>query len=200
MQPFEASAVIWVYLVCATLFISLSSSQRPAFGRCPDVVPKTDFDVSKFAGEWNEIERSFYLFESSLSCTKLNFTLFTNDTMVAEVNYRAPWRGTSSESEYIIKDVSKTPGILNMVLASTLPALIARLAPGSGKYIVLDTNYTDYALIYSCTDLRLLHADFIWVLGRSKDISIDARTIIYSTLDKLKINRDRLLLSKTKDC
>lgn len=46
---------------------------------------------SQFTGEWNEIERSFYLFESSLSCTKLNFTLYSNDTMVADVNYRAPW-------------------------------------------------------------------------------------------------------------
>ncbi|KAK9504253.1 hypothetical protein O3M35_010628 [Rhynocoris fuscipes] len=196
MKPFQLYTIVLIF----TTFISLSLSQRPAFGRCPEVSPKPDFKISEFAGEWNEIERSFYVFESSLSCTKLNFTLHANDSMTAEVNYRAPWRGTTSVSEYTIKDVSKNPGVLNMVLSSTLPALIARLAPGSGKYIVLDTDYTDYALIYSCTDLRLVHADFIWVLGRSKDISVDARTIVYSTLDKLKINRDRLLLSKTKDC
>ncbi|KAF6206400.1 hypothetical protein GE061_017633 [Apolygus lucorum] len=188
--------LIYVF-VCATVVVQ---AQRPAFGRCPTVSPKEDFDVNQFVGDWTEIERSFYFFESSLSCTRLNFTLFDNDTMKAEVTYRTPWRGSTSQSRYQVKDVSTKPGELNMVLDGTLPAVIARMAPGSGKYIVLDTDYTDYALIYSCTDLRLVHADFIWVLGRGNDISVDARTVVYSTLDKSKINRDRLLLTNNKDC
>lgn len=191
---------------CRFLFVFLASvvtlayGQRPALGRCPDVKAKEDFDINQFVGEWNEIERSFYVFESSLSCTKLNFTLYENDTMRNEVTYKVPWRGTPSVSSYTVKDVSGSPGTLNMVLDGTLPAVIARMAPGSGKYIVLDTDYTDYALIYSCTDLRLVHADFIWVLGRTNDISVDARTIVYSSLDKSKINRDRLLLTNNKEC
>lgn len=63
-----------------------------------------------------------------------------------------------SKSSYVVDDVSATPGVFNMVLQSNLPSVLARLAPGSGKYIVLDTNYKDFALIYSCTDFRLLHA------------------------------------------
>ncbi|CAH1403606.1 unnamed protein product [Nezara viridula] len=120
--------------------------------------------------------------------------------MKVEVQYNVPWRGTLSKSSYVVDDVSATPGVFNMILQSNLPSVLARLAPGSGKYIVLDTNYKDFALIYSCTDFRLLHADFIWVLGRTTDISVDARTIVYSTLDKLKINRDRLLLTPNKEC
>ncbi|XP_014244096.1 apolipoprotein D-like [Cimex lectularius] len=189
-----------VQLVVFFLLVATSAAQRPAFGRCPTVEPKENFDVEKFVGNWVEIERSFYLFESSLSCTKVNFTLYENSTLKADVNYRVPWRGTSSVSSYFVKDATKTPGELNMVLASTLPSLIARMAPGSGKYIVLDTDYTDFALIYSCTDLRFVHADFIWVLGRGSDISVEARTVVYSTLDKNKINRDRLLLTNNKDC
>ncbi|BES96055.1 Lipocalin / cytosolic fatty-acid Hypothetical protein protein family [Nesidiocoris tenuis] len=189
-----------LFIFAMAMAIGVAYGQRPAFGRCPNVTAKADFDIDKFVGQWNEIERSFYLFESSLSCTQLNFTLYENDTMRTEVTYRVPWRGTSSVSSYRVKDVSMTPGELNMVLDGPLPSVIARMAPGSGKYIVLDTDYTDYALIYSCTDLRLVHADFIWVLGRGKDISVDARTIVYSTLDKSKVNRDRLLLTNNKDC
>lgn len=36
--------------------------------------------------------------------------------------------------------------------------MLARMLPGSGKYIILDTDYEHYAILYSCSDLGILHA------------------------------------------
>lgn len=47
---------------------------------------------------------------------------------------------------------------------SDVPGYLARLAPGSGTYTILDTDYTDFALIYSCTNLRFFHAGKVKLL------------------------------------
>lgn len=45
-----------------------------------------------------------------------------------------------------------------------------------GPYWVLETNYTDYSIVYSCTNvLHLFHFDFAWILARSP--SLPAETV-----------------------
>lgn len=39
-----------------------------------------------------------------------------------------------------------------------LPKYLARIMPGSGKYYILDTDYENYAIMYSCSNLGLFHS------------------------------------------
>lgn len=48
--------------------------------------------------------------------------------------------------------------VLDYRVNSRLPEPLARLLPGAGRYTVLATDHDTYAVIYSCSDLRIVHA------------------------------------------
>ena len=67
----------------------------------------------------------------------------------------------------------------------------------------MDTDYEDYAVVYSCTNSLLsgvFHSEYIWVLSRSGKISNPTRQNIYEKLDKLGINRSGLTMSDRSTC
>lgn len=68
---------------------------------------------------------------------------------------------------------------------------------------IVDTDYEDYAVVYSCTNSLLsgvFHSEYIWVLSRSGKISNPTRQNIYEKLDKLAINRSGLTMSDRSTC
>lgn len=68
---------------------------------------------------------------------------------------------------------------------------------------ILDTDYKEYAVVYSCTNSllpRLLHSEHIWVLTRNGVLTNPSRQNIYTKLDQLKINRNNLILSDRNGC
>lgn len=68
---------------------------------------------------------------------------------------------------------------------------------------IIDTDYEDYAVVYSCTNSLLsgvFHSEYIWVLSRSGKISNPTRQNIYEKLDKLGINRSGLTMSDRSTC
>lgn len=50
------------------------------------------------------------------------------------------------------------PAIWDYRVSTTLPRYISRIMPGSGKYYVLDTDYDNYAILWSCSNLGLIHS------------------------------------------
>lgn len=65
--------------------------------------------------------------------------------------------------------------------ASTAPKLPPPSPPVTpySPYWVLTTDYTNVAVVYSCTDIiRLFHVEFAWILGRSR--FLPAETVYYA--------------------
>lgn len=68
---------------------------------------------------------------------------------------------------------------------------------------VLDTDYRDFAVVYSCTNSLLsgmFHSEYLWILSKDGTLSNPTRQNIYEKLDDLKINRSGLQVSDRNGC
>ncbi|RZF40496.1 hypothetical protein LSTR_LSTR000375 [Laodelphax striatellus] len=195
----SATSLLSVLTLWCLFFVPETESQRPGLGKCPEYPPVNNFDSKKFEGEWYEVERSFYIMEVAHGCIKFNFTLEGNSLRIATRSLNRV-TGKMSTSYGRAKPHYLAPSILNYQVDNSLPSYLARMLPQSGKYIILDTDYDNYAILYSCSDLGFFHADLLWVLGRKQDLPVDSRVRVYDKLFQLNINTDRLVLSPQKKC
>ncbi|XP_054257812.1 apolipoprotein D-like [Macrosteles quadrilineatus] len=176
-------------------------SQRPGFGRCPDYPAVKNFDVMKFQGEWYEVERSFYILELVTGCTTLNFTARPDNVFKVAIKTANKWNGnimigllgTATPNRY-------NRGELQFKIDSNLPPALVRALPGVGNYKVLGTDYDSFALLYSCSDMGILHADLLWVLARAKELPVTSRVQVYDIMSTLNIDPARLTLTKHNKC
>ncbi|KAK6635310.1 hypothetical protein RUM44_000561 [Polyplax serrata] len=198
--------------------IVLIDGQRPYFGGCPKIKSARNVKIDKFLGKWYEVERSFYIYEIPTSCTSVNITRPDNTTKELEVSIKTFNRWTRRPIESNGKATPKGDGsaVLDYRVNSRLPDFLARLLPGAGRYTLLATDHDTYAVIYSCSDLRFLHAglyrdiligavvpgppDTVWVLGRKPDIPVWARAEAYDKLVTAGLGTDQLVLSNRKNC
>lgn len=66
----------------------------------------------------------------------------------------------------------------------------------SGNYLIIDTDYANYALIYSCDSIFwFLKSQSAWILSRNKTISQDLRENLTNKLDIVSTKVARSLIS-----
>ena len=70
-----------------------------------------------------------------------------------------------------------------------------------GNYWVLDTDYDNYTLIYSCSEiLGLTHYEFAWILSRQKTLSDDLRKKLYAELTAYGIDTSSFKMMDQTGC
>lgn len=85
-------------------------------------------------------------------------------------------------------------------VVSKLPRVLGRYLPGAGTYQVVDTDYDNYAILWSCSSYGLAHTDMIWIWGRQTEIDAKTRAHVYRVLDDLRLDSERLILPKNGNC
>ncbi|XP_004921596.1 apolipoprotein D [Bombyx mori] len=170
------------------------------FGRCPAYPSLPNFDAQRMTGIWYEVERSFYLVEIAASCTRLNVTLNDRGYFQITVDSVNRWTGSQSTSYGIGIPSYNGSSVFRYKLNNRMPYLIGRLLPGAGQYNILFTDYDQFALVWSCSSVSLAHSDRIWVLGRKQEIEADVRVQIYAIMQELRLDPDRLFISKNTNC
>ncbi|KAF4531970.1 hypothetical protein B566_EDAN010217 [Ephemera danica] len=200
MQLVTAALGFFVLLSCNGVL----QAQRPSFGRCPRVGSGKTLDLDKMKGRWYEVERSFYIYELNRRCIKMDMTpegkgirittkavSRTSDSPVSDSAVATP-KSTGSAQMRLVVDTD---------FSRRLPGGLRRVLPGNGDYVVLKTDYDTYAIVYSCSDLGILHADLIWVLARTQDLPVTKRLEIYNALEREGLGgSDRLTLTSHRDC
>ncbi|XP_074641365.1 apolipoprotein D-like [Tubulanus polymorphus] len=159
--------------------IGCVSAQIPRFGSCPDVEVMEDFDVTKYTGIWYEYQRYFTFFEINGKCGKATYTLDTSDNSIIVENNGI---NAKTGAESYTKGKAVAP---NKDIPAKLEVSFPVAGPfAKGKYWVLDTDYETYSVVYSCSaDVKLAHADIVWILSRDRSgLSKATKEKIYALL------------------
>ena len=134
------------------------------WGRCKDVERELDsFDLNRYLGNWFEVARGKVIPFQKGDCTQANYSL--NDDGSVRVNNIEVVDGKQMNS--IGKaETTKNPFRFKLAFSDTFFGKLFK-----GDYQVVDTDYDNYAIVYSCSDLLLGKNEFYWILSRTREVS-----------------------------
>ncbi|NWW04090.1 APOD protein, partial [Oreocharis arfaki] len=176
--------------VLLSLF-SIGKGQIFHMGPCPDPSVQEEFDINKYLGKWYEIEKLPSTFEKG-SCIQANYSLKENGKFkVINKEMLANGKINEAEGEIMHMDV-KQPAKLGVRFNWFMPA-----AP----YWVISTDYENYSLVYSCTNLLwLFHMDYAWILSRAPEMHPETVEHLKSVLQSYKIDTDKMMTTDQANC
>ncbi|XP_060066467.1 apolipoprotein D-like [Ylistrum balloti] len=188
IRPFLCYAVVLV------LVVDLSHGQVFGKGKCPTVTVQDNFDLQKYLGDWYEILRFYVGFEDNSKCTVANYQL-KDDGHIRVDNKCISLDGDGKLIEAIgdgyVPDKTE-PAKLQVKFGKDIPY---------GNYWILDTDYKNYTLIYSCKDvLDLTHVEFCWILSRERTLAAQTKEMLYQKLSAFGIKTENFLKTQQTDC
>lgn len=189
-MKFVLITVILCYLQTSSL------AQRFVSGPCPVIDPPENFQKQKFFGHWIETEKTPSMFDLMMRCMTVEYSDDKDGSIdVAVKGVSLGGIPVSISGDGLIQDINRA-GFYNVRYGLGMPMQGTQVT-------VVDTDYNEYALIYSCTNSLLsglFHSEYIWLLSRDGSLSNPTRQNIYEKLDNLKINRSGLQLSDRTGC
>ncbi|KAK2714413.1 apolipoprotein D-like isoform X2 [Artemia franciscana] len=131
---------------------------------CPNIVTKPDFDYTQYAGDWFEISRIENVFQYQMYCVRARYEGTEEPGVVSVYNV-----ATRPSGEF-----TSISGSASAPNASAPGTLVVEF-PGqpNGNYWVLDTDYTNWAAVYSCDSILGLTVQFGWILARENAVTED---------------------------
>uniref|UniRef100_T1HJM8 Lipocln_cytosolic_FA-bd_dom domain-containing protein n=1 Tax=Rhodnius prolixus TaxID=13249 RepID=T1HJM8_RHOPR len=133
-------------LLILSIWVDTSSSQVPYLGSCPDLKTVDNFDQTRYMGKWYEAERYFSLFEFGGKCINSNYT-----DGIDSINIISKQTSTLTGIHSTIEgEVQKTPNGFLSKMNLKYPYL-----PMDAPYWILDTDYDNYSVVWSCSNFGL---------------------------------------------
>merc|ERR1712062_859452 len=156
-------------------FTSLISAQEFSFGRCGPFPTVKQFDPQRYSGRWFEYSNYFAFFQLFGKCVTANYRVLPSN----------PLYGNNVEIEVINKAINSITGapieakgsaILNDPFDPLVPGeLIVNFEDQpsfsrstSTNYNVIDTDYDNFTIIYSCNNYGFLKSELLWILTRQR--------------------------------
>ncbi|KYB25581.1 hypothetical protein TcasGA2_TC034333 [Tribolium castaneum] len=104
------------------------------------------------------------------SCVSVDLTQNSKGQLQVDVQMKSRWSDSLTVSEGLASPSKRDPSVLVYKVVTKLPRVVGRYLPGAGAYQVIETDYDNYAVLWSCTSYGLAHTDLIFVWGRRTEI------------------------------
>jgi lipocalin len=152
----------YIYLTFILLIIKVTSLYKE--GACPIIThSNTSFDLRDFMGTWHEAVRSKNTtFETGL-CVDANYTLRRDGSFSLLLRER-----TENGTERLLGRALPTNNPFRFKVAYGVDIQAGNF---NNNYIVLATDYVNYAIVYSCTNLENGRDEYVWLLYRNREYS-----------------------------
>ncbi|XP_035892116.1 apolipoprotein D-like [Anopheles stephensi] len=138
-----------------------------------------DFEVEKYLGQWYELERYEQDYERNMECVTIVYRRAQPSDRMMEVNYRGflPFNDTINTFSGI-GVFSEEPVQENSNTTTSSTTTVAKLIASFGKannttnYWVVDTDYVNYAIVYSCAMFLEMNqaVEGYWLLSRMPNL------------------------------
>uniref|UniRef100_A0A7N6B2A8 Apolipoprotein D n=1 Tax=Anabas testudineus TaxID=64144 RepID=A0A7N6B2A8_ANATE len=160
----------------ALLFVLTANAQVIKPGRCPVPAVQEKFDAAQYLGTWYEIQKLPNTFQRG-ECSTATYSL--NSPGVVGVLNRETVSAITGTA--VSKDPTEPAKLLVSFFENSPPS----------PYWVLSTDYDNFSLVYSCTDLGVLHMEFAWILSRKPSLSEETLEDLCSTLSSIGVSLDK---------
>ncbi|KAM9845408.1 apolipoprotein D-like [Aulostomus maculatus] len=173
-----------IQVISLTLLSALAANAQVIVpGRCPRPLVQKNFDAAQYLGTWYDIQRLPHAFQKG-ECSTATYSL-RSPGVVGVLNRELLADGSinSISGSATAKDPSEPAKLLVSFFENSPPA----------PYWVLSTDYHSYSLVYSCTDLGVLHVEFAWIMSREPTLSEETMEELHSTLSSIGVSVDKLI-------
>ena len=160
------------HILSLVLVLASVSYSQAAWGwnvACPTTPIINNFNAQQYVGVWYEIERVNSYFEYDLDCVTATYGYINPTT----VSVRNQGRNLATNRT---SDINGTATIPNpsepnkLIVAFPFKLGETTLWNNKGNYHVWKTDYTNYALVYSCQSYFFYKMETTWILGRGKSL------------------------------
>ncbi|CDW86008.1 apolipoprotein d [Stylonychia lemnae] len=150
-----------ILFLSATLALINVAHAGAAFGSCAKVELQQNFDATRYVGTWFEQVRDKSLPFEKYDCQQAIYSLQGEGLLVHNTQYN-PTSGLVEEA------------YANATCKGAACEVKFNWYSPAGDYRVLDTDYENYSLVYSCTNIfGLSKFHFVWLLTRKPELTAD---------------------------
>eukprot|EP01088_Endostelium_zonatum_P002180 TRINITY_DN12652_c0_g1_i1.p1 TRINITY_DN12652_c0_g1~~TRINITY_DN12652_c0_g1_i1.p1 ORF type:complete len:185 (+),score=37.48 TRINITY_DN12652_c0_g1_i1:41-595(+) len=149
--------VLAVLCIFAVVLVSVVVGQS-GFKQCQEPAVQPNFIPSKYLGKWYEITKLPFSIEQG-DCISANYSI-RGDGHIKVYNCERPNGGNSHECA-----TGDATIVSNAKLAVTFG-----FDPISAPYWVIETDYSQYALVFSCVNILGYRFEYAWILSRTRTI------------------------------
>ncbi|XP_013135715.1 PREDICTED: uncharacterized protein LOC106101136 [Papilio polytes] len=151
-------------------------------GQCDQTIPVVqNFDPVRYQGRWRMIETYQSDFQAG-TCNEANYMLTPNLT-VDVINTQVVNQQLQTENGVAVLATTDGSGKLLVTFPN---------APQSSEYWILDTDYSNYALVYSCRNINSQQRRvWSWKLSRDRQLSAASANAINQIINRVEVLNPR---------
>ncbi|XP_035707932.1 lazarillo protein-like [Folsomia candida] len=189
---FKNAKLLYIFLV---FFVDVKS-QLFFPGPCPTPTSLPNINITRYSGTW-------YLYQTYASTVQLFFSCQLGEYYPPRAD--GTWDGVTRMTERMTGNIISVPGTVkffstdgsavftsdNHLFSGNLPNIGINSPAGvtlTINYIVLATDYSSYAVEWTCYDFGISNFQFLWIFSRGATISQSNLQNIRKALNSQRIN------------
>lgn len=141
--------------------------------------------MSRYAGSWFEVLAYPFFYTFGGFCV----------TSTIQNNINGSFTVTNSQTRYGKRE--SITGIANVISPALFNVTFPQvpIARAESNYYVIDTDYTNYAVVYACRDILYYNAVNVWILSRTAILDYSFLVKAYAALNNQNIPTSHLRLT-----
>ncbi|XP_043270304.1 apolipoprotein D-like [Venturia canescens] len=182
--------------LCAFLALCffVSSTAGVIIGNCPKVNSVEHFIPAKFMGQWYEVLRMHSKYIPANKCGEVNYTMIDDKT----INIAGSGILLANRTKISMNGVAQ---IGNSADPAKMSVKMDNIDTPFTMYVmVLGTDYNNFAVLYNCVQVSIVHVKHYWVLSRRRKLHPIARDMVRDVVRKNRLDWSALYQEDQSNC